>query len=222
MKKPLLLLLSLGLVACAPSQTTALVDAILPTSSSTGKPALGGAVAAAYVPRNPTWVYGQFFLDAAARSAACRSGYGAASVGSVPISSGQVRFTSTEGSIVFQNNARDVFEVCRKIALSGDAVPDNVPPQGVDLAASYKTFTDKLLIVLAFYDAAGQETLRVPVMDRSNNYKFFRSDSYGINLPEGSFTVGQKSAIASASRFKLLVDFGRGIETFEVTQDKLR
>uniref|UniRef100_UPI0025F0F617 hypothetical protein n=1 Tax=Deinococcus sp. TaxID=47478 RepID=UPI0025F0F617 len=200
----------------------ALVDAILPATGSSGKPGLGGAVAAAFVPKNPTWVYGQFFLDAAARSAVCRSGYTSASAGSAPINSGQIRFTSTEGSIVFQNNARDVAEVCRKIALAGDAVPDNVPPQGVDLAASYKTFSDKLLIVLAFYNAAGQETVRVPVMDRSNNYKFFSSGVYGVNLPEGSFTIGQKSAIAGANTFKLLVDFGRGIETFEVTRDKLQ
>ena len=227
MKKRLLIVCcSLALTACTPAQTAGIVDAVLPASSK-GKPGIGSTLAADFKPENPTWVYQQFFIDAASRTKACQEGYNSAAADASSVSKGVVVFRSTEGSLSFQNNTRDTAQVCRDLALKGDALPDSVPPQGVDVIARYKgSSNSKPLVVLAFYDKAGKELLRMPILNSENRYSFVSYDRgdaiYGLNLPEGSFSLGQKTTIATAERFKVLVDFGRGIETFEVTQQALQ
>ena len=217
MKKfPLFAALALGLSACAPSQTNALLDALLPKTTSSGQPGLGASLAASYAPVNPSWIYGQFFLDSATRTLACRLGYAAAAAGSPPIAGGQVSFTSTDGKVTFQNNFRDTEEVCRNLALNGKALPDSVPPQGVDLYYGSNFYDIRSPLTLVFSDASGQEVARIPVSSTGFGKE------WGTNLPEGFFTIGQKSAIASATSFRLLANFGRGIETFEVPQDRLK
>lgn len=219
------ILLGLFLTACAPSQTGAFVDAIFPTTK--GTPGLGNALAASYVPKNPSWFYGQFFLDAATRAQACKDGYTSASAGAAQISAGEASYTSTEGTVTFRSAYRNVVEVCRALAAKGTVLPDSVPPQGVDVSAAYtKSAPGTPLLLLALFDASGQETARIPVIDANNrvyaNFPKGYTIAYKRNLSEASFTLGQKTAIAEASRFKILADLGRGIETFEVTQDKLK
>ncbi|MFB9992080.1 hypothetical protein ACFFLM_08915 [Deinococcus oregonensis] len=210
MRTPFLFaLFGLTLTACAPGHTAGLVGAVLPNNT---------ALASSYTPQNPTWVYGEFFLDSVAQTQACQDGYPSASAGATRGTAGQVTFRSTEGTATFQNNARHTAEICRALALKGQAFPDNVPPQGVDVLTTYQNSPSNPLVLLAFYGAEGRELLRVPVMNKQNSYKFNTGSSYGIHLPEGSLTVGQKSVIATANRFKISVDFGRGIESVEVTQ----
>ena len=221
----LCLVLGLLLSACAPGQTGALVDAVFPTTTSKGTPGLGSTLAASYNPTNPTWIYGQFFLDPAARTQACRDGYASASAGAAQVVTGEATYSSTEGAVTFRSAYRNIAEVCRALAARGSALPDTVPPQGVNVSAAYKTNIDTPILLLAFYDAAGRETARIPVLDAGHRVFGTPVQGYAIargqNLPEASFTLGQKTAIAGASSFKILADLGRGIESFEIMQDRL-
>jgi len=213
---PILPLLVLTLSACAPAQTNAFLDTVLPNAN----------LASTYTPQNPTWVFRQFFLDAAARTQACSDGFAAAAAGAPRLSAGEVTLSSTEGRVTFQNAARTTAEVCRALALKGNTRPDTVAPQGVNTFSDFKTYPEKPLILLAFYDASGQETTRVPVLNAVNANRIFSrpvpnyAAEYAVNLPEGVFTLTQKTALASAVSFAVLIDFGKGIETLKFTQDR--
>lgn len=210
------------LASCAPSQTGGLFG-----STSVGATSNGADLARAYTPAQTGWVYPFFFPDQATRRAACDQGYASASSAQVD-PPGELHFTSTEGVVFFTSGYSQTYQVCRDIGLKAGARPESVPPQGPGFTFFYKNFVNFADVAAAavFLDAGGQEVYRIQLLDGSNASRFYSNVSrnftaaYALVLDPNTLGVPQKAAIAKAASLRIQVNFGKGIESFEINQTK--
>mgnify|MGYP007131911843 CR=1 FL=1 len=214
--------LALLFTACAPGA----VGGLFSGDSSSGASNLNAALAQSYMPKQTDWVYKFWFLDPAGRTRACDEGYASASSADVD-QPGQVRFVSTEGQVVINTSYGQTYLTCRQLGLQAEARPDSVPLNGPGFYLFFKNYLTSAQTAASavFYDGSGKEIYRYKFLDGDTSYKYYSPQegytaTYGIGLNTSEFDVVQKAAIARAASMSVQVNFGKGLETFTISQAK--